>query len=309
MRRAPQDGTTDEGSVSSSESESESCSFANDIKAKSYAWAAATNMERAALSKLLEQIEEKEGLMESLKPLASSYGSLDRLLLCYLRAGDVSHDPARAIARLKTTLSWRRLNGIDKILDAAAALKADPLNSVWPFALPAFTTDGCPVQIANVGAVKPSQITKGPDGEDGLRRALTLNWLRALEMASQTEETRHCRGNYDIYDCRALSWSQCDVSSLRVLARCVTLGNEFFPEYLHKCYFINAPRVRDQHRPCAYPLAVKTLARRRAPSSSPSHSYARLACCPKPLPSVCFAALEQRAPSHAARTDARQDHD
>ena len=72
MRRAPQDGTTDEGSVSSSESESESCSFANDIKAKSYAWAAATNMERAALSKLLEQIEEKEGLMESLKPLASS---------------------------------------------------------------------------------------------------------------------------------------------------------------------------------------------------------------------------------------------
>ena len=50
-------------------------------------------------------------------------------------------------------------------------------------------------------------------------------------------------GTCDVYDCAGLSLSQLSPGPLRTLVRCVGLGTAHFPENLHKCYVINAPKI------------------------------------------------------------------
>ena len=132
--------------------------------------------------------------------------------------------------RLQSSLTWWHDMGLATKSSVEDELTRHPLHAVWPMAFPFTAPDGCPVQFARVGAVKPSQLTDG--GEDGLRRYLSLWLARALELQAEVERTRHCLGTYDVYDASGAGWSTFDVSSLRILSRCITLGETHFPDNL-----------------------------------------------------------------------------
>lgn len=88
----------------------------------------------------------------------------------------------------------------------------------------------------------PSALAKGEGGEQSLRLYL-LWWLeRMLHAQREIEQTQHCLGTYDVYDCAGVSWEQCEMSALRVMQRCVSLGTQHYPENLYRCFVINAPK-------------------------------------------------------------------
>ena len=81
-------------------------------------------------------------------------------------------------------------------------------------------------------------------------REFVILWLeRGLELQCESHRkrlntNRHgtCLGTYDIYDCANLKLSQIKhIPSLRLLGKAFALGQEHFPESLHRCYVINAP--------------------------------------------------------------------
>ena len=212
---------------------------------RSFAWMAANEKERLAVANLEKSIAEGSldaGSAQGLSTFGDKFGGRDRCLLAYLRAGDVRLDTRRAVARLQSTLDFRRDASLDTLTDVPTQLSSHPLGKVWPMSFPFTAPDGCPVQYARAGAVKQAQLTKADGGEEGLRRYLVLWLARALELQAQVERTQHCRGTYDVYDCAGVTWDRCDVSSLRTLSRCITLGQQHFPENLYHCFVINAPR-------------------------------------------------------------------
>ena len=152
---------------------------------RSFAWLAASEKERLAVADLEKSIAAgglAAGSAQGLDTFGEKFGSRDRCLLAYLRAGDVRLDTRRALARLQSTLDFRRDASLDTLTDLPTQLSSHPLGKVWPMSFPFTAPDGCPVQYARAGAVKPIQLTKADDGEAGLRRYLVLWLARALEL-------------------------------------------------------------------------------------------------------------------------------
>lgn len=200
--------------------------------APSHAYAAASMTDRQSLQRVREALAADDTLLERLQPFAAKYGGLDRCLLSYLRAGDVQYDVQKALARLRSSLDFRKSMGLDDITDAAAALNDHPLKDVWPVSFPLMAPNGCPVQYARCGAIRPSQLTKTTGGEASLKLAVALSLSRALELQAKVEKTRHCVGTYDVYDLQGASREHLELGALRTLGRCISLGTSHFPETL-----------------------------------------------------------------------------
>ena len=213
-------------------------------KERSFAWQAASEKQRAALSVLEAKITADSSISQpELDTLGEKWGSRDRLLLFYLRSGDGKCDPNKVLPKLKSTLAYWKSSGATGETDVQGQLERHPITRFWPLSYPFIAPDGCPVQFAKVGAITPAQlIGAAEDGEVGLKAYMMLWLRRALELQASVEQRQHCLGTYDVYDCSGASWEAMDVSSLRVLSRCISLGEQHFPENLYKCFMINAPR-------------------------------------------------------------------
>lgn len=166
----------------------------------SFAYLAADDKDRKALASLEQAISSDAALSgPALTSLGERWGSRERCLLSYLRNSDVKFDSAKAVKRLKASLSFWSDSGLDRESDVKGQLTRHPLNAVWPMAYPMVAPDGCPVQYARVAAVKPSQLTQS---EEGLRRYVVLWLARALEVRHARSIVARDRANHHI-DLRA----------------------------------------------------------------------------------------------------------
>ena len=209
----------------------------------SFAYLAASEKDRKALASLEQAIAGAASDLPApqMTSLSERWGCRDRCLLSYLRNSDVNFSTDKAVKRLKASLTFWNDTGLDREADIQGQMERHPLHTVWPMSFPLTTPCGCPVQFCRVAAVKPSQLTKSPAGEEGLRTYLSLWLARALELQAAIQRTRHCKGTYDVYDCQGASWAQMDLGALRTIGKLMAVGEAHFPDNLYKCFVINAP--------------------------------------------------------------------
>lgn len=198
--------------------------------------------ERTALGQLREALDQR-GLTAQLTTFFQSFGGEQRCLLSYLRSGATNLVVDKAATRIEETLAFRREHRLDEVTKPAAALAASPITPLFPMAMVATAPDGCPVQFARVGQLKPKEIFKQfPEAE--VAHWWVLWWERALELQRESVQRQGwCKGTYDVYDCSGIGRAQTDLGSLRVLARITGLGERHYPENLAACFVIHAPTI------------------------------------------------------------------
>ena len=206
--------------------------------------------EAAALEALLAAMEREPGrhIEVGLSALRDSYGDRDRVLLNFLRAGDVKYDIQLAVRRLRATLDFRREMGLDAWNASGAgdslqkAIDADVVREHWPFAYPGRATDGCVIQFARVANVDPKHLMS-TFSEERLRQYIIMWYERAVQLQRESTEATGatCPGTYDVYDLSGLRLGQFDLRALRGISRVIKVGQTHWPENLRRSFIINTP--------------------------------------------------------------------
>ena len=166
---------------------------------------------------------------------------------CYLRCGGVKQDVAKATERLCSTLAFRSEHGIlDAGTDVASLFEVDPVRPHFPTAFAPNTPDGCIVQITRLGGFSPRALMDA-FSEDEICHLMVL-WLEtSLRMQGDSSRAlgAPCPGVIDVYDCAGFKMSTLlhDVGAARSLSGLLSVGEQHYPENLHKCFVINAPTI------------------------------------------------------------------
>lgn len=185
------------------------------------------------------------GLVQGLSNLTHAYGSSDRLLDCYLRCGGVRWDVAKAKTRLVSTLAFRAEHGLDS-LDVRSAFEEHPVRAHFRTAFAPLAPDGCVVQYTRLAGLRPRYLMDNFSEQDVCHfMVLWLETSLRMQGDSNRARTDGCPGVYDVYDAAGFKFSSLlrDASATRALARLMSVGEQHYPENLHKCFVINAPTI------------------------------------------------------------------
>lgn len=204
-------------------------------------------MDKETRAAAMARLRAALGNAQGLSGLAYAYGSAERLFDCYLRCGGVRFDAAKAEKRVLSTLQFRREQGLeDHDLDVHSKFEEHPVRQHFSTAFAPTAPDGCVVQYTRLAGLRPRFLMDSFSADD-LRRFMAL-WLEtSLRMQGDSTRARQepCLGVYDVYDAQDFKFSTLlrDTSATRALARLLSMGEEHFPENLHKCFVINAPAI------------------------------------------------------------------
>ena len=108
----------------------------------------------------------------------------------------------------------------------------------WPVAYAGRTADGHTVQVIRLGNVDVRGVYAQVSEEDF--RLFYLHWMEL-----SLRHARSCGANahqVEIYDLQGLSLSQLYFPGIRMLARVLKIGQAHYPESLHRCVIIHAPK-------------------------------------------------------------------
>lgn len=141
-----------------------------------------------------------------------------------------------AATMFRSTLRFRR-DEVAKLMPIDPSIKSK-VSPHWPVAYLGRTGDGKPLQLVRLGGIDPKRLLEQITEEEF--RTYYIHWV---ELSLRHQAACGNARQVEIYDLKGLSLSQMYIPGIRMLSRVFKLGQEHYPESLHRCIVIHAPRV------------------------------------------------------------------
>lgn len=204
----------------------------------------------AALEKpLLDEMRVQLGLPPFTLPDGVDTNALDpategewyrqRMLTRFLRARQ--HKLPDAVAMYTKAMEWRAANNVDTILD-----EPDPTESIFqcicPHRVHGATTEGHPIYWEFTGRVRMSVLLKAGITEEQIvtRHVRFMELMRRQCHANSKRLGRTIDKIVMIYDLRDMAFTV-EPAGLRVFKQTTHIDQNYYPEFLHKFFIVNAP--------------------------------------------------------------------
>ena len=139
-----------------------------------------------------------------------------------------------AATMLRATLKFR--NELGQIIPIDVNIR-DKVEPYWPCSFCARSGHGRSVMLVRLGSVEPKKVMN--EITEAEFRSYYIHWME-LEMRHQASTGNE--NQVEVYDLSGLSFSQLHMPGLRMMARVLSIGQDHYPESLHRCVIINAPR-------------------------------------------------------------------
>lgn len=217
----------------------------------------ALEMMRTECALELDQIESHEDITS------------DRRLLRFLRGH--KFDMATACQMYKNMLQWRQEQNIDAIREEIISKNLEPKDfphhgRVVRF-LPlhqhhGYDLEGRPVQIKLVGRIDTKKLLSSFQEEEFLRYHIYGMEYSSLLLDQLSKERKSMVRTVLIFDLAGLNMSHVRGSAMDLLRKALKITQDYYPESMHRCYILNAPKVFSMFWQVIKPLLAERTVRK-----------------------------------------------
>lgn len=199
---------------------------------------------RERISDLLDNKEANASRRQDVLTSIARYGGERSCLTRFLRAhGDIN----LAEKMFRATMAWREEAGVNSILQNPIAAKVwQRMRPIWPAVSCGITPQGNAViyfRLAHMN--KLHQLASEKDLHTFYRCWMEMALQKQREGASFAPvQASTIPGCLEVYDCQGcgLSTVKC-LQGLSILSRVLSIGQKYYPENMHRSFFLNAPGV------------------------------------------------------------------